>query len=249
VSKSKGRPTDLRSTYERTRSLTLEAQIRDCADQLFNPKVIVNEVIAAFDAMEKRFASEIPDFPEIEYSFDAVDIEEFAKEFFYSTRDVTVLGEPCAFTCLSSNVDPVVEDRRSDARDGLDFVGLTCNDTAVPVLGAVQSREDASAYPLLLRLLSCLTEMAPAPQIERINHQFFRGVLGEAPAFDLDIVLWDPPEDDHRMPLCQLTRDLAEQIKGVIQKRGPSPPVLRDIVCLRMNPERFDGRLRFEWRV
>jgi hypothetical protein len=249
LSKPNGQLTDLRSTYARARSLTLEEQIQDCADQLGNPEIIVTEVISAFETMASRFEDEVPDFPEIQYSFDAVDIEELAQEFFYSTRDVSVLGEPCAFTCLSSNVDPVNEDRQSDARDGLDFVGLTCSDVAVPVLGAVQSREDTSAYPLLLRLLACLTEMAPASQIERMNHQFFRGVLDDAPAFDLDIVLWDPPEDEYRMPLCQLTRDLAEQIKAEIIARGPFPPVLRDIVCLRMNPKRFDGRLRFEWRV
>jgi len=165
------------------------------------------------------------------------------------TMDISVLGDPCAFTCLSSDVDPVIGDRDSDVREGLDFVGLTCDDLAIPVLGAVQSPEDTSAYPLLLRLLSCLPEMAPPPQIERMNHQFFRGVLDDAPAFDLNIVLWDPPEDEHRMPLCQLTRDLAERIKGEIVSLGPFPPVLRDIVCLRMNPKRFDGRLRFEWRV
>jgi len=54
---------------------------------------------------------------------------------------------------------------------------------------------------------------------------------------------------DPRRPLCELARDLAEVLKAALQAEPRFPPVLNDIVCLRMNNKRFDGRLRFVWRV
>jgi hypothetical protein len=91
--------------------------------------------------------------------------------------------------------------------------------------------------------------MAPAVQIERMNRQFFMGVLGPEPRFDLNLVVWDNWERNDRASLDPLTRDLAEQVKAAILERGRHPGILRDIVCLRMNPKRFDGRMRFDWRV
>ena len=36
---------------------------------------------------------------------------------------------------------------------------------------------------------------------------------------------------------------------GALVAEPRFPPILNDFVCLRMNQKRFDGRLRFVWRV
>lgn len=176
-----------------------------------------------------------------------------AESYIYEGRDLFVLGQPCAFTCLSTNVNPLPGAASSEARlsSGLDYVGLTCDETTTPVLGAVQAPGDATAYPLLLRALACLSEMAPRLQARRLNRWFFKGALGEEPVFDLNLVVWDASDEEEAeaTPIRQLTRDLAEKVKIAILERSELPTILRDIVCLRMNPNRFDGRLRFDWRV
>ena len=128
-------------------------------------------------------------------------------------------------------------------------MGLRCDATNAPVLGAVQSELDTSPYPLLLRLIACLAEMAPSAQVERLNAQFFKLTLSRTPCFALTLITWEYVEDDTRSPISQLTRDLAEVVKAAIDTVPHFPGILREIVCLRMNPERFDGRLRFDWRV
>ena len=85
--------------------------------------------------------------------------------------------------------------------------------------------------------------------IARFNRSHFLGVLDEAPCFDLHIVLADHWVRDDRTTLEQLTRDLAERLAHTIIGQSGLPAILRHIVCLRMNTERFDGRLRFEWQV
>ena len=52
-----------------------------------------------------------------------------------------------------------------------------------------------------------------------------------------------------RNTLPQLTRDLAERMKREIHGSGRWPELLRDVVCLRMNPKCFGGGLRYEWHV
>ena len=129
---------------------------------------------------------------------------------------------------------------------------VTCDATRAPVLGVVQSESDHSAYPLLLRALACLAEMASRSQFERLNSGPFLGTLGSQPSFDLNLVLWDvpaAPASETHTTIEQLTRDLAERVKRAVRRHADFPRILRDVVCLRMNAERFDGRLRFGWRV
>ncbi len=102
---------------------------------------------------------------------------------------------------------------------------------------------------MLLRGLACLAELASYSQLERLSKRLFGGALGAKPSFDLELVLWDPSGREEASPLEQLTRDLSEKIKAVIRSDTEYPRILRDVVCLRMDASRFDGRLRFAWRV
>jgi len=73
------------------------------------------------------------------------------------------------------------------------------------------------------------------------------------PSFDLHLVLWEHYDDDgpppERTPISQLSRDLAEFSKAWLAGAPQILPILSDIVCLNMRPDRFDGRVRFDWRV
>ena len=109
--------------------------------------------------------------------------------------------------------------------------------------------EAESAYPILLRSLSSLIELTKPHRFDVLDRDVYRGILGPVPAFDLTLVLWDEDGVDPRGPLCELTRDLAEVLKNTLEAEPRFPPILNDIVCLRLNPKRFDGRLRFVWRV
>jgi hypothetical protein len=243
--------TGLRRSYERVRGLGLAEQIRECVDQLGHPEVVVGEVLEAFSEVDAWASSrELPPAGE-PVDLSAVDLDELSREDFYSTREITVVGRRYSFRCLATGVDPLGDLRPSPAggRDGLDFVGLTCDALRTPVLGAVQSERDTSAWLLLLRGLACLAEAAPEAQVERLNKQFFLGSVGRRPAFDLHLVVWDEPGPSERTTLDQLTQDLAEKLKLAIREHGRFPSILHDVVCLRMNRARFDGRLRLAWRV
>lgn len=243
--------TPLGRSYERARRLDSTGQLRDCIDHLENPEILVAEVLESVDAIERGFAEGAFDQNVLKGRSASRIAEATEPEWFYEGRDLSVLGDSCSFTCLSSYVDPIPGDGelKKGEVERLDFVGITCNALARPVLGVVQSEADASAYPLLLRALVGLVEMAPAIQFERMNHQYFRGALPHAPKFDLFLVTWHYDETAERTPICEFTRNLAGVLKLAIAKQSLLARSLNDIVCLRMNPARFDARMRFDWRV
>lgn len=132
----------------------------------------------------------------------------------------------------------------------IDYAAVTCESRPFPVLGFTQRSESESAYPLLMRGLSSLIELLRPRRFDLMDREVYRGLLGPAPVFDVALVLWDDDAvPDERRPLCELTRDLAEVLKSALIDEPGFPPILNDIVCLRMNNKRFDGRLRFVWRV
>ena len=244
--------TSLRQSFERARSLPPNQQIDECVDQLGHPELVVAELVDAFHAVESWLDAN----PALRGDNPTCDREKQpiqAEEYIYEGRDLSVIGEPCALTCLSTNVSPLpgTQSPAPGISSGLDYVGITCDETTTPVLGAVQSLGDATAYPLLLRGLACLSEMAPRAQAERLNRRFFKGALSDQPQFDLNIVVWDLSEatEPEHTPIRQFTRDLSETVKRAMTEREDLPRILRHIVCLRMNHARFDGRLRFDWRV
>lgn len=243
--------TPLRQSYRRSCEADTTAQLRECIDLLENPELIVAEVLDTFHAVDRAFEDKILQ-PEILAARSEEHIERGTQpEWYYEGRDISVLGDPCSFTCLASGVEPLPGgdfDPKAEC-EGFDFVGLTCSQQLSPILGAVQSERDTSAFPLLLRLLAGLAELAPQVQLERLDHQYFKGTLSSAPSFDLCIVTWEFSEGEERTPLCQFTRDISEVVKRTILEQSDFPNVLNDILCLRMNPMRFDGRVRFDWRV
>ena len=166
---------------------------------------------------------------------------------FYPSREIAVLGAPCSFTCLATGLDPL--GAGEGGRDPIDYAAVTCDGDRTPVLGAVQSERDASAYPLLLRGLATLVEVASSERLAALDESVFRGLLGRPPRFDLDLVLFDEWDHSERTTIEQLTRDLAENAMALIRSDPSCSGLMRSVVCLRMNPNRVDFRLRFGWRV
>lgn len=252
----------LRAQYERCRDLDPGGQMDECIEHLRNPHVLMRAMLDAFPAIASCFAPLVLSEPEeITPDDPPPPPQDPRHEFFYPSRDLVVLNESCSFTCLATEVDPLGPlrptppeaedaDEATSSPVGLDFLGVTCDLSATPILGVVQSERDSSPFPLLLRLLASLTECAPPKQLRQLNRRHFKGLLRERPGFDLNLVIFDETEDDETAeltPLCELTRDLAEVAK--IALLGQDDMLVRHIVCLRMNPRRFDGRLRLAWRV
>ncbi len=132
----------------------------------------------------------------------------------------------------------------------IDFAAVTCEARPFPLLGFTPASEQESAYSALVRGLASIVDLTRPRRFDVLDREIYRGLLGPAPAFDLALILWDDEvESDPRRPLCELTRDLAELLKRALESEPRFPPVLNDIICLRMNPKRFDARLRFVWRV
>lgn len=243
--------TTLRRSFEHARALGAADQTRELVERLIHPHAIADQVLDAYRVARGYFELDDEGDESKPEGSAGAEPKTLVEGYIWATRELAVLGDKCSFTCLATNVHPLWHgaDATEGLSAGLDYVGLTCDSSSTLVLGAVQSPGDCSAYPLLLRLFACLTEIAPPTQFARINQRHMMGIGSEASKFDLNLVLWDKDEETESDPLCELTRDLAEKMKGVLAAAPDFPPILRDVVCMRMNPDRFDGRMRFEWRV
>jgi hypothetical protein len=241
--------TVLRALEIRTRTLPLEVQMVECIDLLETPELVVDDLVRSVEQVRESKGPV--------GRIELVANEELRKDaFFYPSRELFVQGDTCSFTCLATSVGfrddqiAALDDDESGSPPRIDYAGVTCESRPFPVLGFTQFSYSESAYPILLRSLSSLIELTRPRRFDVLDREIYRGILGPAPAFDLVLVLWDEQEAvDPRRPLCELSRDLAEVLKRTLSAEPRFPPVLNDIVCLRMNPKRFDGRLRFVWRV
>lgn len=250
----------LRELEIRSRSLPLEAQMMECVDLLQSPELVVDELLRSLE----QIRTAAPERGRLELLKDQADRAEGA--FFYPSRELFVRGDRCSFTCLATALEfrqagptlvgkpgpapAAAEAPSARALHSIDYAAVTCEARPVPVLGFTARTESESAYPILLRALASLIELTRPRRFDLLDREVYRGLLGPAPAFDLALVLWDEDDpQDPRRPLCELSRDLAEVLKKALRAEPRFPPVLLDFVCLRMNAKRFDGRLRFVWRV
>ena len=235
--------TELRSLAMRTRALPLDAQMVECVDLLQSPEFVVEDLV--------RSVEQVREIGPRAGRVTLISDEEAAQDgFFYPSRELFVLGDRGSFTCLATSLGFNDDGVDANPSNRIGYAAVTCESRPVPILGFPQSSETESAYPILLRSLSSLIELTKPCRFNVLDREVYRGILGPAPAFDLCLVLWDEDDAvDPRRPLCELTRDLAEVVKATLSAEPRFPPVLNDIVCLRMNPKRFDGRLRSVWRV
>ena len=245
-----------RGSSRRTRVLGSEEQLRECVEQLQHPELIASELKES-RARVAHYLNEGGTAGPIRRADALAEPAASNPSAFYRSREISVIRDSSSFTCLEGAFDALCVAGGASAGDrpeGLGSAGVTRPAAPRPVLGVAQFSRDDSAYALLLRMLASLCEIAHASQIERLDALCFGGMLGACPNFDLHLVLWDDRLDEdggvpERTPLNQLTHDLAEKVKAILLSRVESPALLGDILCLHMNPARFQGRLRFDWRV
>ena len=238
--------TALRRRYERTLGLNVALQMSEVIDYLGHPEVLIAEFVDAFCLIDSSISAELwvckPPDPGVS--------DELTLEHFYADRRIRVLGEdPFEFVCVAGEIAPALpgRDAAKEPAAGLDYAGVV-DGAGTPVLGAIQSERDRTGYQLLIRLLTCLAEVAPEAQWSRLNHNYFQGALAPQQKFDLHLVVWD--SGGSLLPLYQLTRDLCDVFMRRIAEEAFFRPVLGSIVCLRMDPTAdFDGELSFAWRV
>ena len=113
----------------------------------------------------------------------------------------------------------------------------------------VQYADETSPYALFLRLITCLSEMAPEALLRAADETLFKGGLGPEPKLDLQMLLREAESDPGQATLRQLTHDLAEAFYGGISEEWQFPDVLRNIVCLLPAPVDSDELLILEWCV
>lgn len=245
-----GDASSLRESYRRARTLGFDEQLRECIDQLQNPQLIAGDLEAA----HSECAATGSGCYGVRPGPAAEDDRDEADRWFYPSRDIFVVRDSSSFTCLAERIDTIPSElAASDGFEGLDYLAISCTAARRPILGVVQSGIDTTAYPMLLRLLASVCELGHIPQLDRLDRLCFKGALGAAPCFDLHLMLWAEwsGEDTapERTPISQLTRDLAEKAKLALATAKRFPPIIGDVVCFQMNPARFDGRVRFDWRV
>ncbi len=244
----------LRTSYERARSVDHAQQIQECADLLSHPELMASELLDAYGVIESFGESELDLVCNLERRESGDESEELVLDHFYEGQEVTVACTADAdfeFRCLATDVRPVpqLQPTGESVRDGFDYIAESLEPGNLPILGVAQTFDDSSAYPLLLRLLASLTELAPAQQLNVINTDRLKGALQADARFDLHMVLWDDGEGDaSAITLCELARDLAEASRAGIAGTPLAARIGR-IHCLRMDPSEFDGELEEMWRI
>lgn len=246
--KGEFRGTELRRRYVRARRLDLDAQTQECVDYLGAPEVLVGEFVDAYCAVE-NYAGPVPAAGEQQVVPPKSEDDELVLEHFYPGRRIVITGDAPAFTCLSSRLAPFgnTYDEDDARRAGLDYLGVESTEKAA-ALGVAESMLDGSVYLLLFRALACLVEIAPDAQRARLENR-----LGTAlpwpPCYDLHLVTWERSPGSNPLPLESLAHDLAEGFMRRVSEEWLFPKVLRSIMCFRMRPEDFDGRLSLVWQV
>jgi len=246
--------TMLRSSYERSRSLDVASQLRECADHLGSPEVLLAELMDAYRMIESLGEPDALAAVPADCAVDPNEVSaELVLEHFYENQRVELVSDAGQhFVCAATQVLPLVEMKAAgwDPHRGIDYVGLPDESFGNPILGVVQSVDDASVYVLFMRLMACLSELAPESRLAALNESRLKGALPVLPLFDLHLVTWaGSAADPDSTALHELTRDLVEQVKERLSSEAGFPIEIGDVYGLVMDADRFEGRLEVVWRV
>jgi len=244
--------TILRQRFERARSLSLAAQVRECVDYLQNPEVLIQEFIDAYTAVEsccdpaeQCFSVRVP------RDRAAVERKALLDEVF-GTGPVSVFDVvPYEFQCVARDVASISQgvDRGAQRVDGLDYLGRIVGEEPLAVIGVVQAGVESSPYALFLRLITCLSELAPDAQLRAVDEVLFKGGLGAEPKLDLHLLLRESDREMATGTLRQLSHDLAEAFFAGVSEEWQFPDVLRNVVCLVPAPPGSEEKLLVDWCV
>jgi len=244
--------TILRQRFERARALSLERQMRECVDYLQNPEVLIQEFVDAYVAVESCCDPDEQQFQVMPPSADDPATRKILLERLFANGAVTVFDTvPFEFTCVARDIASMSGStgKPTPRLDGLDYVAHMVDAEPVGVLGVLQYDEQSTPFSLFLRLITCLSEIAPDAQLRAADTALFKGALGAEPKLDLHLLLREADPDPAQATLRQLTHDLAEAFYAGISEEWQFPDVLRNIVCLLPAPADSDESLILEWCV
>jgi hypothetical protein len=244
--------TILRQRFERARALSPEAQMRECVDYLQNPEVLIQEFVDAYSAVENCCDAEEQLFRAVPPASDEPPERKALLDRIFAAKPVTVFDTtPYEFSCVARDIASVSGSVSGSIPrvDGLDYLGLTIGEDPVGVLGVVQYADETSPFTLFLRLITCLSEMAPPAQLAAADTALWKGALGSEGKLDLHLLLRDGEIEPAQATLRQLTHDLAEVFYAGMSEEWQFPDVLRNLICLQPGPTDSDELLIVDWAV
>ena len=235
--------TPFRSHYEHSRNLDYEAQLRECADYVAHPEVLLTEFFESYYLVERKFD------PDRGPAHDEAD--DFVVEPFYDELEIEIVsdtGERDRIVCAGGAFDPLPGGGHPALRRrGLDYVGMR-GETRI-VLGVSEAWEEATPYLLLLRVLNCFAEIAPPFQLNQLRGLVLRERIESDATFDLQIIRRPPASEE--AALGELTRDLAEAFKERVLAEPQFRGTLGWIECLQPGGPATDAgaTLLLDWRI
>ncbi len=224
--------TPFRDHYESCRALDVERQLRECADHLQHPDVLLMEFFESYYLIERSWM------PERELRREAADGEVLVLEPCYESLELSIQGpeeEPERLVCLSGAVSPVPEEHHPAlSRRGLDYVGFRAAQPPHLVLGVAQASKEDTPYVMLLRALNCFAELSSPLRVVQLGRELIRGQVPEDVQFDLHVGITDLHASDDWAALIELTRDLAELFKRQIADEPQFSGTLGSIECVEI---------------
>jgi hypothetical protein len=240
--------TPFRDHYEHSRTLDCEKQLKECADYVQHPEVLISEFLESYYLVERGFD------PVRQDGLDGEDEEELVLEPFHDSLRLDILkdgGRLERMLCAGGAFDPLPgEQHPALRRRGLDYVGLRGRSSRI-VLGVTEAGEEGTPYLLLLRVLNCFAEIAPPFQLARLQRLVIRDRIQSDATFDLQIGLSTRRCCEAGAALRQLTRDLAEAFKSRILQHPQFRGTLGWIesLCLDADTKSIQAALRLDWRI
>ncbi len=122
---------------------------------------------------------------------------------------------------------------RKSGAGGIDFIGLTCKQDKLPILGEIKVAGDQNSFYALIQLLTYLSELYTPNQIKRINNTKLYGSdynFMPSATFYLYVLLVFTDMGEWKKDLLRETKTLAECIARDINE-------IEEIVFLKMHPE------------
>ena len=158
--------TPFREHYEHSRTLDSENQLRECADYVQHPEILITEFLESYYLVERKSD------PDHQNALDDEDDEELVLESFQDSLVIDVLdddGGRDRIACAGGAFDPLPHvEHPALRRRGLDYIGTRSGSSRI-VLGVTESEEEGTSYLLLLRALNCFAEIAPPFQLARLR--------------------------------------------------------------------------------
>lgn len=242
--------TPFRGRYLRTGELGVEAQLKECADYLQHPDVLITEFLESYYLVERD------SHPGEETQRRAIEsVEEMVLEPFYDSLQLYIEGESGKverLLCAGGAFDPIpAEAHPAIGHQGLDYVGMRGASSRV-VLGVTTNPAEQTPFQMLLRGLNCFAEVAPPFQVARLRSRVIRDRIDPDASFDLQLAssLGEMKNSTQRS-LFELTRDLAEVFHTRISDHDQFDGTLGAIEYLDQvdADEGSPTTLRVRWRI